>query len=114
MAQKIEQAVGLAAARAEVEVRDEDGPVAPRWRLGSGTIRRDTGKHQSQPVLAVVACMAAKYPNLGDGKMTARNILFDGSPIYCSLSRSKQPGQILLASRARRSPCQHNRSGIEQ
>jgi hypothetical protein len=58
--------------------------------------------------------MAAKYPNLGDGKMTTRDFLLHEVIIYFSLSKSKQPERLLLASRARRSRCGHSQSGIEQ
>jgi hypothetical protein len=57
--------------------------------------------------------MAAKYPKHGDGNMTTRNFLLDGSPIYFSLSESEQLEQ-LFASGAKRSRCQPKRSGIEQ
>jgi hypothetical protein len=58
--------------------------------------------------------MAAKYPNVGDGNMTARNFFLIGTSVYLSLSESTEPGQLLFAMPMRRPPAKGNRSGMQQ
>jgi hypothetical protein len=58
--------------------------------------------------------MAAKYPNVGDGNMTARNFFLIGTSVYFSLSEPTQPGQLLFAMPAIGLLGEGNRSGMQQ
>jgi hypothetical protein len=58
--------------------------------------------------------MAAKYPNVDDGNMTARDFFLIGTSVYFSLSESTQPGRLLFAMPAIRPHGEGNRSGMQQ
>jgi hypothetical protein len=58
--------------------------------------------------------MVAKYPNVGDGNMTARNFFLIGTSVYFSLSESTEPGQLLFAMPVRRPPAEGNPLGMQQ
>jgi hypothetical protein len=58
--------------------------------------------------------MVAKYPNVGDGNMTARNFFLIGTSVYFSLSESTQPGQLLFSMPAIPPHGEGNRSGMQQ
>jgi hypothetical protein len=58
--------------------------------------------------------MVAKYPNVGDGNMTARNFFLFGASVYFSLSEPTEPGQLLFVMPVTRPPAEGNASGMQQ